>query len=62
MSYPILRERPAARTAFGPLTAMPTSYLVDPAGEVVAKQEGTVTAEAIERFIDSRSRAKEAKP
>ncbi|MGD2081566.1 MAG: TlpA disulfide reductase family protein [Chromatiales bacterium] len=54
LSYPILRERPAARTAFGPLDAMPTSYLVDPGGEVVAKQVGAVTAEALERFIESR--------
>ena len=56
VSYPILLERPGAHGAFGPVHAMPTSYLIDPQGEVVAKQVGTVTAEALERFIDSRRR------
>jgi hypothetical protein len=32
---------------------MPTTYLVSPAGEVVARQVGTVTREMLERFIEA---------
>jgi thiol-disulfide isomerase/thioredoxin len=59
VSYPILRERPGPRSALGPIRAMPTSYLVDPEGRVVAKQVGVVTAEGLNRFIERRSHGEE---
>ena len=59
VSYPILRRRPAGQTAFGRISGMPTSFLVAPDGEVVARQVGTVTAEAIERFIDDYKQGEE---
>jgi thiol-disulfide isomerase/thioredoxin len=54
LSYPILvaTERPGRDQLLGPVEGLPTSYLVTPAGEVVARQVGTVTAEAIRAFIE----------
>jgi hypothetical protein len=53
VSYPILRAKPAASSPLGRIAGLPTSFLISPEGEIVAKQTGTVTAEAIEAFIAS---------
>ena len=53
LSFPILISEPAARTELGGIPGLPTSFLIDPSGEVVARQVGPVTAEDIERFIDN---------
>ena len=55
MSYPILRAKPTAKTPFGVISGLPTTYLISPAGEVVAKQSGPVTADMIEEFIKQQS-------
>ena len=51
LSYPILRGSPLMPGVLGPVSGLPTSYLVDPGGEVVARQMGPVTERAITRFI-----------
>ena len=55
LSYPILvaGPRPSKEQRVGPVPALPTSYLVSPQGKVVARQVGSITAEAIRSFIDS---------
>jgi thiol-disulfide isomerase/thioredoxin len=53
VSYPILLDTPRPRTELGAIPGMPTTYLVSPAGEVVARQVGTVTREMLERFIEA---------
>ena len=35
----------------GPVPALPTTYIVSPDGEVVARQVGPITAQALESFI-----------
>ena len=54
LSFPILvaGERPRRDQMIGPVEAMPTSYLVTPAGEIVARQVGQITSEAISAFIE----------
>ena len=54
LSFPILvaSARPSRDQLIGPVEAMPTSYLVTPQGEVVARQVGQITAEAINSFIE----------
>jgi thiol-disulfide isomerase/thioredoxin len=54
LSFPILvaGERPRRDQMIGPVEAMPTSYLVTPAGEIVARQVGQITSEAISEFIE----------
>lgn len=54
LSFPILvaSARPDRSQLVGPVDGLPTSYLVAPSGEVVARQVGQVTADAINGFID----------
>jgi len=52
MNYPILRSAPTAKTPFGVISGLPTTFLISPAGELVAQQSGPVTAEMIENFIE----------
>ena len=54
LSFPILvaSARPSRDQLIGPVDAMPTSYLVTPQGEVVARQVGQITAAAINGFIE----------
>ena len=54
LSFPILvaSGTPSRDQLIGPVEAMPTSYLVTPRGEVVARQVGQITAEAINSFIE----------
>ncbi|MCB1758814.1 MAG: TlpA family protein disulfide reductase [Gammaproteobacteria bacterium] len=56
LSFPILREKPGARGVLGAVPALPTSYLVTPAGELVARQVGMVDAQMIERYIENYQR------
>ena len=51
LSFPILISEPAARSELGGIPGLPTSFLVDPEGEVVARQVGPVTADDVEQFI-----------
>lgn len=51
MNYPVLRTKPGPSSALGPIPGLPTTFLVSPAGEVVARQVGPVTAKLINDFI-----------
>ena len=55
MSYPILRTKPSAKTPVGVISGLPTTYLISPSGEIVAKQSGPVTAKMIEDFINQQT-------
>lgn len=51
MNYPVLRTKPGPSSVLGPIPGLPTTYLVSPSGEVVARQVGPVTAKLITDFI-----------
>ena len=53
LSFPILiaGDQPKADQMVGPAPGMPTSYLIAPDGEIVARQVGTLTAEIVRKFI-----------
>jgi peroxiredoxin len=53
LSYPILIAQPAARTELGRVPGLPTSFLINPEGELVARQVGPLTMKDIESFIDT---------
>ena len=53
--YPVVQVDPETTTVFGPVSGLPTSFLVNPAGELVARQVGPVTSETIEEYIKSNS-------
>lgn len=65
LSFPILlaSERPRRDQLIGPVDGLPTSYLITPTGEVVARQVGPLTADAIRAFISNYAQdsAQEAK-
>lgn len=58
MTYPVLRSKPVSNSALGSIPALPTSYLISPAGNIEAKQTGTLTIKMIEDFIDEQSAKK----
>jgi thiol-disulfide isomerase/thioredoxin len=51
MSYPVLRMEPAPVTELGPVLGLPTTYIISPEGERIARQEGPVTGDAIESYL-----------
>jgi hypothetical protein len=54
INYPIVRltgKIDGRTTPFGPLQGLPTSFMIDPEGEVVARHTGMVDQESLEAFI-----------
>ncbi len=51
ISYPVMRMEPLPVTPLGPVTGLPTTYIISPQGELAARQEGPVTRETIEKYI-----------
>ncbi|MCG6901017.1 MAG: TlpA family protein disulfide reductase [Gammaproteobacteria bacterium] len=62
MSYPIVRMDPIPVTRLGPVMGLPTTYIISPEGERVARQEGPVTQEAIEQYIARKQGGKASIP
>jgi thiol-disulfide isomerase/thioredoxin len=52
MTYPVLRMAPAPRTELGPVMGLPTTYIISPNGERIARQEGPITGAALEAFLE----------
>jgi len=55
ITFPVLlgTKRGIGQLGAGTLSAMPTTYVFHPEGELVAVQVGSITAEAIENFIST---------
>ncbi len=51
MNYPILRENAMLDDAFGPLWAIPTSFIIDRHGSICTKHMGPVSKEMLDREI-----------
>lgn len=51
--YPVLTTEPGPKSVFGPISGLPTSFLISPEGELVAEQVGPVTVKSIEKFINN---------
>ena len=52
MNYPVLRTKPGPSSALGPIPGLPTTYLISPEGEIVARQVGPVTEKSITDYIN----------
>lgn len=61
IDYTVLRLNPADTSPFGDISGLPTTYLVNPQGETVARQVGPITGAALENFI-RRKTAAQVKP
>ena len=63
ISFPLLRSSADAEGIDGPIQMLPTSYLIDPQGEIAAFEIGTVSREAIESYIQKQgNQSQNAKP
>ena len=52
ISYPVFSGKPMRQSELGLIPGLPTTFLVDPEGTVVARQVGPVTRDMIEQFIE----------
>jgi thiol-disulfide isomerase/thioredoxin len=52
MTYPVLSMDPVPVTPLGPVLGLPTTYIISPQGERIARQEGPITGAAIEAFLE----------
>ena len=53
ITYPVFMSGPTQQSELGLIPGLPTTFLVNPEGEVVARQVGPVTHEMIEQFIEN---------
>jgi thiol-disulfide isomerase/thioredoxin len=53
ITYPVFMSGPTQQSELGLIPGLPTTFLVNPEGEVVARQVGPVTREMIEQFIEN---------
>ncbi len=53
INYPIAAVQKETMNAFGAVTAIPTSYIVSPEGETIAKVIGVLDVHKIERLMDA---------
>jgi thiol-disulfide isomerase/thioredoxin len=55
VTYPIVLGTPKITSQIGPVQGLPTTYLYNPDGKMVAQQVGAVTRESVETYIASKS-------
>ena len=60
MKYTVLRSDTSPETPFGNLLVLPTTFILSPAGELVARQVGAVTAADLDAYIKRKSEAGQA--
>jgi len=53
VTYPVLLADPNADTPFGPITAMPTTFIISPTGQLMKTKIGRVDIEFLEQAIKS---------
>lgn len=55
VNYPIVLGNPKIVSQIGPVQGLPTTYLYNPEGKMVAHQVGPITRAAVESYIASRA-------
>ena len=55
VDYPIVLGTPQVANQIGPVQGLPTTYLYNPDGKMVAQQVGAITRESVESFIAKKS-------
>jgi len=55
VNYPIVLGTAQIVNQIGPVQGLPTTYLYNPAGKMVAQQVGAITREAVESYIASKN-------
>ena len=60
--YPVWRSKELEITPLGPVLALPTTYIIDPEGNVVAGEAGVITQKKLQDYINKKMKlAKYAK-
>jgi len=59
INFPILRSHPIPITPLGRVPALPTTYLINPNGEIVAGEVGLITRKNIEDYIAQQTEQKQ---
>jgi thiol-disulfide isomerase/thioredoxin len=57
MDYPVLRSTPDPQTPFGLILVLPTTFVIAPGGELVARQSGPVTAASLDAYLQRKRAA-----
>jgi len=57
ITFTVLSSKPVPITPLGPVPALPTTYIIDPEGKVVAGDVGIITQQNIEDYIASKKAA-----
>lgn len=60
MNYTVLRSDTSEETPFGTLMVLPTTFIVSPTGELMARQVGAVTAAKLDAYIKRKVEAGQA--
>lgn len=55
IGYPIFKVNPRSLAAFGNIPGIPTTFLINPKGELVARHVGAITAAQLVRMIKNNS-------
>lgn len=55
VNYPIVLGNPPIVNQIGPIQGLPTTYLYNPDGKMVAQQVGAITRASVENYIASKS-------
>ncbi len=55
VNYPIVLGSPQVVNQIGPVQGLPTTYLFNPDGKMVAQQVGAITRAAVENYIASKT-------
>ncbi len=55
VTYPVVLGTTRIVNQIGPVQGLPTTYLYNPEGKMVAQQVGAITREAVEKYIASKS-------
>jgi thiol-disulfide isomerase/thioredoxin len=55
VNYPIVLGNAQVTNQIGPVQGLPTTYLYNPDGKMVAQQVGAITREAVESYIAGKS-------
>jgi thiol-disulfide isomerase/thioredoxin len=56
ISYPVLLGEVGSGKNVGPIPGLPTTYVISPTGEVVARQVGPLTAEMLDDFLSQQAK------
>lgn len=52
INYPVVQLHPDQPSPLGSVPALPTTYVIAPTGEVVARQVGLVSSDVLEEFME----------